>query len=106
VIAGEDHAHGDVVMTRTGALSGYERSERMKGPEPPPPSVLAIRFVHAENGMIEGMMEPYWDPQCRCEVVTTFHGRQDGDRLSGTFVSRRQVVETRGRWQMKRRTMP
>ena len=103
LLAGEDHAHGDVVMTRTGAPRGYDRFEPTKRPDPPAPPVLAIRFVHAEDGTIDGMLEPYWDPQCRCEVVTVFHGRQQGDRLSGSFTSRRDGIDSHGRWQMKRR---
>ena len=97
------HACGALVMTRTGAPRAYDRFEPTKRPDPPVPPVLAIRFVHAQNDTVDGMLEPYWDPECRCEVLTIFQGRQQGDRLSGTFTSRRDGIESQGRWEMKRR---
>lgn len=50
--------------------------------------VLTIQFVHAFDGTVDGRLEPYWDPDCQCEAVTTFRGRLIGDRLEGTFSTR------------------
>jgi hypothetical protein len=100
---GEDHAHGDVRMTPQGGSPylrhhpdvSWERSEM--------PGVLDIRFVYITEGGLEGSLEPYWDPQCRCRATTTFRGRLSGNRLSGTFLTRLDSgTSATGRWQATR----
>jgi hypothetical protein len=106
---GDRVARGDVLMVPKGAL----------GKEAPPPSnlpggsdpsrtmpqVLSISFVSASGGVLTGTMNPYKDPQCDCEVQTTFVGRLSGDEISGTFTSMPAGAApiTTGRWKMTRK---
>jgi hypothetical protein len=61
LVAGEDHAHGDVFMTPRGGHQPY-------GPWPygpgergrsEPSQVLTIRFVAVEGGEIRGLLDRY-----------------------------------------------
>lgn len=108
LIAGEDHAHGDVLMTARGRSEPYYRyppndwpaSGRPGGA----PQVLTIRFVRASAGTVDGRLDTYWDPDCGCEAVTTFRGRLSGDRLEGTFNTRLGVGgQANGQWTAYRR---
>ena len=111
LIDGEDHAHGDVLMTPAGGSRAYDR----RGPEPYPygnPSYaqrrgpdtpLTIRFVRAADGRVDGVLDPYWDPACDCWVLTAFRGELLDGRVAGTFVSRFGESIATGRWDATRR---
>ena len=74
----------------------------MGGPDAPP---LKIEFVAIDGGQVSGTIAPYTDPNCSCEVVTTFIGTATGDRIAGTFetkVSTSGDTQT-GDWQVTRR---
>lgn len=108
LIAREDHAHGDVLMTPRGHMEPYYRyppNGWLPGERPADVTqILTIQFVHASAGTVDGRLEPYWDPDCRCQAVTTFRGRLDGDRLEGTFDTRLgNTGEANGRWIARRR---
>ena len=106
--AGEDHAHGNVLMTAAGSPTAYRRlppgsnpyreSERV-GPD----TFLTIRFVRAADGWIDGVLEPYLDPACGCQVTTAFRGKMGDGRIAGTFVSRSGESIATGRWDVTRR---
>jgi hypothetical protein len=53
------------------------------------PQVLTIRFAQTAGGAITGDLAPYQDPDCSCEVTTTFVGTFDksGTKISGMFTS-------------------
>lgn len=110
VKAGEDHAHGDVLMVPEGRSQRYGPSaggSRDASPARRGLELLTIRFVEAGEGRITGMLDPYWDPDCQCEVWTSFDGRLEGDRIAGTFSSisgRRGVGRSSGAWEVRRRT--
>ncbi|MGH9368880.1 MAG: hypothetical protein ACRD3M_14540 [Thermoanaerobaculia bacterium] len=85
-------AHGDVLMWPKGSQqllapskSGQLSEEQLRTM----PQVLSINFVRAEGGQISGTMDPYTDPDCRCDVRTTFTGAIQGDSISGTFSTER-----------------
>lgn len=108
LIAGEDHAHGDVLMTPRGRTEPYHRYPPSGWPRAERPAdltqVLTIQFVHASDGTVGGLLEPYWDPDCQCEAITTFRGRLRGDRLEGTFSTRLGLTDqATGRWVAHRR---
>lgn len=108
LIAGEDHAHGDVLMRARGRREPYYRHQPNQWPAVKRPAdvaqVLTIQFVHASGGTVDGRLEPYWDPDCQCEAVTTFRGRLDGKRLEGTFNTRLGYTgQANGRWSAYRR---
>jgi hypothetical protein len=103
--AGEDHAHGDVLMIpddadhpfgpeRGGSIAGDHRAAQY----------LSIRFVETEDGTIRGTLDPYWDPDRRCQASSTFRGRAVGDTVHGTFVTtyRDGTVDTTGTWSVRR----
>jgi hypothetical protein len=110
LVAGEDHAHGDVLMTPRGRRDPYHRSPPTAGSLPDRPAdltqVLTIQFVHTAEGTVDGRLEPYWDPDCQCRAVTTFRGRLNGDRLEGTFTTQLGVSgQASGRWVAHRRRL-
>jgi hypothetical protein len=110
LIAGEDHAHGDVLMTPKGWTHSYYRYRPHSRPSVNHPAdltqALTIQFVHTADGTIDGHLEPYWDPDCQCEAVTTFRGRLQGDRLEGTFSTRLGIAgQANGRWIAYRRRL-
>jgi hypothetical protein len=102
------HAHGDVLMRARGRREPYYRHQPNQWPAVKRPAdvaqVLTIQFVHASGGTVDGRLEPYWDPDCQCEAVTTFRGRLDGKRLEGTFNTRLGYTgQANGRWSAYRR---
>ncbi len=87
--AGTDTAQGDVVMTP----QGWDHPVQPAG-QPGIPSaqrtrrrILSITFVRASGGTVTGRLDAYIDPQCGCDVMTTFEGGLRGDTLAGTFRS-------------------
>ena len=86
-----DLAYGDVIMMPRAA--GAPSAATVPGAEADPtkqmPKVLTIRFAQAAEGAITGDLAPYQDPDCDCEVVTTFTGKMDkaGSTIAGTFTS-------------------
>lgn len=107
LVEGEDHAHGDVLMTASGTSVPYYRyglGEYNQGQRQESQSFLSIRFVRSLGSNVEGLLDPYWDATCRCEAVTSFRGQLVEDRLLGTFVTRfgGDAVAT-GRWEATRR---
>lgn len=107
LVEGEDHAHGDVLMTADGAPHAYrrdgpDRSSYSSGRRPGPSTFLTIRFVRAADGVIDGVLDPYWDSACECYVFTAFHGQMQDGRIAGTFVSRFGESITAGRWDASR----
>jgi hypothetical protein len=100
---GDQVARGDVLMIPKDG-SGAETAvpaQSIHGM----PQVLTISFVSAEGGVLKGTMNPYRDPQCECEVQTTFVGRLSGDTIEGTFTTTPNVGGriTTGHWSMTRK---
>ena len=105
LFAGEDHAHGDVVMVPRGAHRPYQSwRETSPARELPGPEVLTIRFVAVESGEITGELDPYRDPDCDCRAVTRFRGQARGDVIEGTFVTytARAAGPSHGSWKVRR----
>jgi len=80
---------------------------RAADPSKQMPQVLTIRFAQAEGGAITGDLAPYRDPDCDCEVTTTFIGKFDksGNAITGTFTSTQTRTEGRrvsGDWRVSR----
>jgi hypothetical protein len=102
--AGEDHAHGDVLMVPQGAERGYSpypgrpTSDEL-------PQVLTIRFVNSHDGRVTGSLERYWDPDARCAASAAFRGIVSGYVMEGTFTSACDDgrVPALGRWKVRRR---
>lgn len=111
LVAGEDHAHGDVLMIPAGSSEPYRPSAGSaeavalrRGPQ-----LLTIRFIRAKEGRISGSLDPYWDPDCDCEVQTSFVGEVKSDRIVGTFTAvsgRPGVGRSTGWWEVRRKKPP
>ena len=68
------------------------------------PQPLKVSFVRVENGEINGVIDPYLDPVCKCQARTKFTGNQLGDIISGTFVTSLPTLEKEraGTWRVAR----
>ena len=105
--AGKDTAFGDVLMgsepgnwgpiTAADAASG-EHARHSSAPE-----LLRVSLVRVHGGLVEGALEPYIAPDCRCTVTTTFRGALSGDVIKGNFVTTGQYgLRQTGSWQVTR----
>ena len=66
---------------------------------------LKVEFVKVEGGKVKGTIAPYTDPQCSCEVQTTFLGIVGEGAINGTFESKLGAtgpVQT-GTWNVTRK---
>ena len=66
---------------------------------------LKIEFVKVDKGRLKGTIAPYTDPNCACQVETTFTGTLGNDTIDGTFetkVSATNQVQT-GTWNVTRK---
>lgn len=108
LIAGEDHAHGDVLMTPAGSNRPYGRFAGEPGTRqmPATPETLSIRIVRVEDGAVRGDLEPYWDPDRETTATTTFRGSLREGTIAGTFITTfaSGALEARGRWVVNRVT--
>lgn len=103
--AGADAAHGDVVMIDATSGRALERfpaagaNVQMGGRS----QVLTIRLVQVGDGTVTGVLDPYREPTCDCPVETTFTGRLEGNRITGSFTTRGSQTPTQtGTWQVTR----
>jgi hypothetical protein len=108
-----DTGYGEVEITFSPALSlaeeasGMDRTERVSVDElePRPCTVIDISIVRVEDGQVRGTMAPYWDPDCNCRAQTVFEGKLSGNRITGSFTTRRASSDRRlltGKWQVER----
>lgn len=107
--ANADTARGDVVMIpreRRPPADGAPPSVGL--PMPASPEVLSIAFVRAtQGGTVNGELRPYRDPDCDCQVQTTFAGRLQGNVIEGTYRTVRMNgsgTPTSGTWKVTRKT--
>lgn len=108
LVAGADSASGEVVMyTSTRVAVQTDPSEAgQEGPDPRYAHTLSINFVRAANNTVSGQIDDYSDPDCGCTVYSTFSGEIDGDRITGTFItrSRDHGHSSRGTWEVTKGT--
>lgn len=106
LVAGEDHAHGDVLMIPAGSNRPYGRFTGEPGTRQVPvtPEALTIRIVYIEDGTIRGDLAPYWDPDRETSATTTFRGTVGENVIAGTFTTTfaSGAFEARGRWRVNR----
>jgi hypothetical protein len=109
LVAGEDHAHGTVVMIPAGSDRPYEPWYGRDLPVPPyelgrPSRVLEIQFATADGGMVTGVLAPYWDPDRLTRASARFRGYLTGDTIAGTFTTTYAdgTPPTSGRWSVRR----
>jgi hypothetical protein len=106
LVAGEDHAHGDVQMSATGA-EPYTQFPPGVWPRAQPVErvhFIPIRFVRVDGDLIEGQLEPYWDPDSADHASTAFRGKLTDGRIDGVFVTRySDGRQGHGQWRAVRR---
>jgi len=110
LVAGEDHAHGDVVMTAEGLdrpYQAYPPSQPLRSPQAVARSTraLAIRFVRAGDGLVTGVLDKYWDPERSSDARTVFRGQfVDSQTIEGTFTPQYDTgtAATGGTWKATR----
>ena len=103
---GQGEATGDVLMHVDGMdVVGGLPHQGDAWVRVPHDRVLTITFVQATGGSLFGRLDPYPDPVCGSETHTTFSGRLEGDRITGTYVSTHVQggAVTTGTWTVKRR---
>jgi hypothetical protein len=100
--AGEANASGNVVMLPQSA--GNEAAA--VDPAQAARQVLTIHFVRKEGGSVTGTLDPYSDPECGCQVNTTFQGTfTDARTIEGTYTtvpSKPGTGVTTGTWKVTR----
>ncbi|MEP6993300.1 MAG: hypothetical protein ABI968_02170 [Acidobacteriota bacterium] len=105
--SGDTVARGDVLMVPkdSGAARAPSRLPGTSETARTMPQVLSISFVSASQGVVRGTMDPYRDPDCDCEVQTTFVGQVSGNTISGTFATTGTGATpiTTGRWSISRK---
>jgi hypothetical protein len=97
--AGESSASGNVIMI-PGKPDSLVAATAMAR------SVLKINFIRKEGRKVTGTLDPYRDPSCACQVITTFEGSfTDSRTIEGTFTtvpSQTGLNATGGRWKVIR----
>lgn len=103
--AGQDTAHGDVLMHVTGReTAGMVPMTTDPWANVSPDQILTVTFVRAAGGSVHGRMDTYNDPVCGCEIRTVFTGRVKGNLVEGTYTSEHLngADRTTGRWRVVR----
>lgn len=101
--AGEANASGNVVMIpqSAGGNAATVDAAQAAGRQ-----VLTIHFVRKEGGSVTGTLDPYSDPECGCQVNTTFQGTfTDARTIEGTYTtvpSKPGTGVTTGTWKVTR----
>jgi hypothetical protein len=100
--AGEANASGNVVMLPQSAGSDGAAVDPAQAAR----QVLTIHFVRKEGGSVTGTLDPYSDPECGCQVSTTFQGMfTDARTIEGSYTtvpSRPGTGVTHGTWKVTR----
>jgi hypothetical protein len=108
-----DTGYGEVEITFSPALWLSREASVADYPKthpdelsPTPCTTIGITVVRIENDLVRGTMAPYWDPDCDCRAETVFEGKLAGNRITGTFSTRRQSADRRvltGEWRVDRK---
>jgi hypothetical protein len=109
LVAGEDHAHGTIVMVPAGVGRPFQPYRGDELTLSPPQlaqrqQLLEIQFVNAADNTVNGVVTPYWDPDRRTRASATFIGQLTGGSIEGTFTATYANGDppTTGRWTVKR----
>jgi hypothetical protein len=110
--AGKDTAIGSVVMVPKAqnqpimAGGAVDRPTVMSTATQKPGELLTIRFVRLEGSQVLGTLDPYRDPDCGCQLATTFRGEfKDATTIEGTFNivgSGMEHLPSSGHWKVTR----
>ena len=104
--AAELAASGNVVMLPR-ADSSFGANHAPVDPSiPNTREVLTIHFVRKEGSNVVGTLDPYRDPECACQVTTTFQGAfRDRSTIEGIYTTTPATAGgrvTSGKWKVTR----
>jgi hypothetical protein len=106
LMPGRDTAFGEVVMIPAGWDQAVEpvHGRQWDASGLPNPTSLGIAFVRLDDGKVSGLLDPYRDPECGCQLTTTFEGKLVGDTLLGRYSSHHHEsgATTGGSWEAVR----
>ena len=100
-----DTGFGEVEITFSPTLHMLSAGSNGEAAQPKPCTTIDIRVVRVEAERVEGTMAPYWDPDCDCRAQTVFEGKLSGNRIEGSFSTRRESADRRtltGKWLAER----
>lgn len=106
ITAHGDSAFGHVLLTEDGQQRNYAPAHDAEAHlrHAPSEKLLHIAFVQVRGGRVRGEIEPYIAPDCQCVAITVFNGTLEGDRITGTFTTRREWgSEQGGTWAVRKR---
>ena len=104
--AAESAASGNVVMLPR-ADSSFAANHAPVDPSiPNTREILTIHFVRKEGSNVVGTLDPYLDPECACQVITTFQGAfRDRGTIEGIYTTvpaKSGTKATSGTWKVTR----
>jgi hypothetical protein len=107
LVPGDAQARGDVLMIPEGLDRPYERYREPSSMRDEPAyrtTVLTIQFVTIDRDTVQGVLDPYWDPDRRTGASATFYGRLTDDVIQGRFTTTyaNGSAETGGWWKVVR----
>jgi hypothetical protein len=86
--AAESAASGSVVMLPRTDSSFAANHAPVDPSIPNTREVLTIHFVRKEGSNVVGTLDPYLDPECACQVITTFQGAfRDRGTIEGIYTT-------------------
>lgn len=98
--AGESSASGNVIMIPHSAHDSLSTDAALAR------SVLKISFIRKEGRKVAGNLDPFRDPECGCQVTTTFEGAfSDANTIEGSFTTvpiQTGADVTGGKWKVTR----
>ena len=110
--AGKDTAFGNVIMVPKTESNVVAPSAAVDHPivrsaaAQNPGELITIRFVRMEGNHVVGTLDPYRDPDCGCQLTTTFQGEfTSANTIAGTFHttgSGMSHIPASGRWKVER----
>jgi hypothetical protein len=98
--AGESSASGNVIMIPNSAHDSLATDAALAR------SVLKISFIRKQGRKVAGNLDPFRDPECGCQVTTTFEGDfTDANTIEGSFTTvpiQSGANVTGGKWKVTR----
>ncbi len=102
--AGSDTAFGEVIMEAPPGQRyvAADVESRAHVQHATAPHLLRIAFVRIAGGAVEGALEPYIAPDCKCEVHTVFRGTVQGNTIRGDYLTTGAGTRQTGKWSVQR----
>jgi hypothetical protein len=108
LVGGEDHAHGNVIMTPEGRERARTSVMDSESTGPKNRRIVEprnIHFVEVAAKEVSGTLDPTWDAERDCWSWTVFRGQLIENTITGTFRTTyaKPFADVTGRWRVDRR---